>query len=250
MPKCDILGVKMDVLGREQLEQAIAETIRANRKDVFAYVNVHAINIAQRDARFMNILNSTHVVYCDGEGVRLGARILGARIPPRIVLTYWIWSLCRLCESNGFSMFFLGGDDTTVAKAVEEVKKRYRNIRIAGWHHGYFEKTGVENDRVIALINRAAPNVLLVAFGMPLQEYWIEENFERLNVNAVLPAGSVIEYTGGNKGLTPSWMADHGMEWLYRLVQEPVRLWKRYLIGNPLFMGRVMAEWLRTRALS
>lgn len=245
MHKVDILGVQVDVIDTDGLHTAIEESVLQNRRDVYAYVNINAINIAHENERFKQFLNNSHVVYCDGEGVRLGARMLGYHLPPRVVLTYWIWELCELFEKRKFSVFFLGATEQYVEEAVGRVRQRFPEIVIAGWHHGYFEKTGAENEAVVEMINSARPNILIVGFGMPAQEMWIEENLSRLPANVILPAGSMIDYTAGRKGLAPKWMADNGMEWLYRFLQEPGRLWKRYLIGNPSFMYKIAREYLR-----
>ncbi|MDL1894327.1 WecB/TagA/CpsF family glycosyltransferase [Sphingobacteriales bacterium CHB3] len=245
MHKVDILGVQVDVIDTDGLHTAIEGSVLQNRRDVYAYVNINAINIAHENERFKEFLNNSHVVYCDGEGVRLGARMLGYHLPPRVVLTYWIWELCELFEKRKFSVFFLGATEQYVEEAVGRVRQRFPEIVIAGWHHGYFEKTGAENEAVVEMINSARPNILIVGFGMPAQEMWIEENLSRLPANVILPAGSMIDYTAGRKGLAPKWMADNGMEWLYRFLQEPGRLWKRYLIGNPSFMYKIAREYLR-----
>ncbi len=247
MPKVDILGVHVDVIDTHGLHAAIAGSIKNQHKDTYAYVNVNAINIAQVDKRFRDFLNRSHVVYCDGEGVRLGGKFLGVSLPPRVVLTYWIWELCEFCQSEGYTMFFLGATAQNVNEAVQNVRARFPRIRILGSHHGYFEKEGRESDDVVDLIRQAKPNVLVVGFGMPVQEFWIEENFSRLSANVILPAGSMIDYTAGRKGLAPEWMATNGMEWLYRFFQEPSRLWKRYLIGNPLFMIKILVESISRR---
>ena len=245
MSKVDILGVQVDVIDTDGLHRAITESVRRGRKDIYAYVNVHAINVARKDDRFRDFLNRSHVVYCDGEGVRLGAKVLGYSLPPRVVLTYWIWELCALFEKEKFTVFFLGSTEQYVDEAVERVRRRFPNINIVGSHHGYFEKKGIESDAVVDLVNRVKPNALIVGFGMPTQEFWIQDNLERLEVNVILPAGSMINYTAGRKGLAPKWMADHGMEWIYRLFQEPRRLWKRYLIGNPSFLLKTIFQSLR-----
>ncbi len=245
MSKVDILGVQVDVIDTEGLHRAIAESIRAGRRDVYAYVNIHAVNIARADDRFRRFLNHAHVVYCDGEGVRLGGKVLGYHLPPRVVLTYWIWDLCALCERENFSVFFLGSTEQFVREAVERVRRRFPALRVAGWHHGYFAKKGKESDEVIERVTQARPDILIVGFGMPMQEFWIEENLERLRAHVILPAGSVIDYAAGRKGLAPKWMAQHGMEWLYRFFQEPRRLWRRYLLGNPSFMYHIVLERCR-----
>jgi N-acetylglucosaminyldiphosphoundecaprenol N-acetyl-beta-D-mannosaminyltransferase len=247
MPKARILGVELDVIDKDGLHRAIASSVAEGRGDVYAYANIHAINLAQQLPRFKSFMNSVRVVYCDGEGVRLGARILGVLLPPRVVLTYWAWELCAFCAGKGFSMFFLGSSDQVIGLAVDRARRRFPKLNIAGWHHGYFEKSGPENDAIVARMNAADPDILLVGFGMPMQEYWIDENRARLRVRVIFPAGSLFDYMSGTKSIAPDWMANHGLEWVYRLFQEPGRLWKRYLIGNPAFFLRVLSQAVHKR---
>ncbi len=247
MAECDVLGVFVDAIDQSDLEREIMESVKQDRQDVFAYVNVHAVNIAHEDTRFRHIINDARRAYCDGEGVRLGARILGQMLPRRIVLTYWIWDLCALFERQGISIFLLGGRPGVVDRACRRLREKYPALQIVGSHHGFFAKTGLENEKVLTMIEEAAPDVLFVGFGMPLQEYWIEGNFRRLRAHAILPAGSMIDYVAGIKRATPPWMANHGMEWLYRLLTEPGRLWRRYLIGNPKYLAAVLLQRIRQR---
>jgi N-acetylglucosaminyldiphosphoundecaprenol N-acetyl-beta-D-mannosaminyltransferase len=246
MPDVQVLDVRVDDFDRSHLEQAILSTVRNGRCKVYSYVNIHAVNIAHRDDRFRGIINSAAITYCDGEGVRLGALLLGRRLPPRTVLTYWIWDLCRLFEEKGLAVYFLGGREDVTRAAVDVLSKLYPRLRIAGWHHGYFVKEGRESQMVVEAINVSHPDVVFVGFGMPLQEYWIDDNREALRAGIVLPAGSMIDYIAGVKRQTPAWMANNGLEWLYRLAKEPRRLWRRYLIGNPLFLLRIIAQRIRS----
>jgi N-acetylglucosaminyldiphosphoundecaprenol N-acetyl-beta-D-mannosaminyltransferase len=245
MGKAQILGVDVDIIDKDQLTDRIRESVRQKKKDLYPYVNIHAINIAQEDRQFQELLNSAWTVYCDGEGVRLGARILGWRLPPRIVLTYYLWELLEAFQKEEMSVYFLGGREEVLKDAVANVRERFPRLKIAGSHYGYFQKTGTESDTVVESVARSGADVLFVGFGMPLQEHWISQNIDRLEVHAILPCGSMIEYAGGAKRNTPAWMADHGMEWLFRLMQEPGRLWSRYLIGNPLFLLRVLGQRVR-----
>lgn len=240
MPRISLLNVPLDVLDRNQLLVRIGNAIKEKRREVFCYLNIHAVNIAHSSSRFRAFLDRAGTVYCDGEGVRLGARILGCRIPPRIVLTYFVWDVCAEANARRQSMFLLGSTQDILEDAVQRIRERYPEIRLVGHHHGYFSKTGEESDRIVELIRAASPDLLFVGFGMPLQEEWIDANLEQLDARAILPCGSMIDYVAGRKGLAPSWMSNHGMEWLYRLFQEPGRLWKRYLLGNPLFFFRVI----------
>jgi N-acetylglucosaminyldiphosphoundecaprenol N-acetyl-beta-D-mannosaminyltransferase len=244
MARITLLNAVLDVLDKEELLARIRGAIERRERQLLCYLNIHAVNIACASSRFRSFLERADTVYCDGEGVRVGARLLGFKIPPRIVLTYFVWEICTEAQARGHTLFLLGSQQDILDEAVARIRERFPGIIVAGQFHGYFPKSGPESDRVVELIRAASPDILFVGFGMPLQEEWIEENLSRLNARAILPCGSMIDYVAGRKGLAPSWMSNHGMEWLYRLFQEPGRLWKRYLLGNPLFFFRVIARRL------
>jgi len=243
----EILGVRVDDITQAELQREICALVDGGAHTYLSYVNVHAILIAQSDPEFRRFVNSSQQVYCDGEGVRLGALILGHHLPPRIVLTYWIWDLCALCEERGYSVFLLGGRPGSADDSADNLRRRFPQLRISGTCHGYFEKAGSETDDVVRQVNEAKPDILFVCFGMPLQEYWVQQNLPRLNAKVVLFGGSTIEYTAGRRKTAPRWMSRTGFEWLYRFLQEPRRLWRRYLIGNPVFVLSVLRQRLRQR---
>jgi N-acetylglucosaminyldiphosphoundecaprenol N-acetyl-beta-D-mannosaminyltransferase len=245
MARVNILGVWVDDIGQDGLERAVVDCVEKGRKEVFAYANINTVNIAQRDPEFKESVGKASFVYCDGEGVRLGARILGTAMPQRTVLTRWIWDLAAVLQERGFSTFLLGGHRESIGVAAGRLLDRYPRLKLVGYHHGYFDRVGLENAEVVASIGRAQPNVLFVGFGMPDQELWINRNFDRLSVNAVIPCGGMIDYLSGGARVPPAWMSDNGLEWLHRLSQDPVRLWKRYLWGIPIFLYSIFLQRLR-----
>ncbi len=246
MPRVNVGGVGIDPLGQEELQQAIVEAVCQQHRAVFAYANIHAVNLARHIRSFRDFLEKAAFVYCDGEGVRLGARILGSKLPPRVALTYWIYELCALSLQKGFTLYFLGSTEAGVQEAVNRIRHRYEGVKIAGYHHGYFRKDGPDNDAVLESIRTAHPDILFVGFGMPLQEEWIARNLDGISAGAILPCGSMIDYVAGLKRLAPAWMSSHGLEWMFRLLQEPRRLWRRYLLGIPLFFSHVLMQSLRS----
>lgn len=248
MANVDVLGIGVAPIDEVGLLARVEEALASRRGSLFAYVNVHAINLAVDQAWFRDLLNSAACAYCDGEGVRFGAGILGRPLPSRIALTYFFWDLCEEAARKGYSIYLLGSHDHILCKAVERIRARFPGLRIAGTHHGYFEKSGQGSADVVAAVNAARPDLLFIGFGMPLQEEWIRQNGPSLDAGAIFPCGSMIDYASGMKSIAPLWMRAHGMEWLYRLLQEPGRLWKRYLVGNPLFILRVLGQRLREGA--
>jgi N-acetylglucosaminyldiphosphoundecaprenol N-acetyl-beta-D-mannosaminyltransferase len=237
-----ILGVKVDSLSVDELDAALERLVRREERSLVLHVNVHCLNLSQRDAWLRDFLNSASVVFCDGAGVMLGARILGKRIRKRIPITEWIWQLAELAEAQGFTLFLLGARPGIAERAAAKIKQRFAFLQIVGMHHGYFDPTpgGFENEKVITMINDARPDVLVVGLGMPLQERWLMENWKRLDVKVALTGGAILDRVAGQLRRGPRWMTDNGLEWLSRLAIEPRRLWKRYLIGNPVFLLRVL----------
>ena len=168
-------------------------------------------------------------------------------MPQRITYADWIWQLAEFAEARNFSLFFLGAQPGVADRAAARLKERFPRLRIVGTQHGYFSKEAgnAENESVVDRINRLRPNILIVGFGMPLQERWLMDNWDRIQADIGLTGGAVFDYVSGEVPRTSSWMTDHGLEWLGRLIIEPRRLWRRYLIGNPLFIWRVMKQRFR-----
>ena len=240
--KIDILGVDVHPCTVQELHQEIKTLIDNNAHALILNVNVHCINLAYEQPWLRDFLNTAHVNFCDGAGVILGAQILGEKIPERITYAEWIWKIAEFSKANQFSFFFLGAKPGVAERAAARLQQRYPNLQIVGIQHGYFDKTpnSPENTAVIQKINAAKPNILLLGFGMPLQERWLMENWEKIDANIALTGGAVFDYVSGELRRAPKWVTDSGFEWLGRLFIEPRRLWRRYLFGNPTFMWRIV----------
>lgn len=244
LPSVNVLGVRVDAFRVPELHAMICRIIASQDRALVLCANAHALNLAYERPWLREFFNRADAVFCDGTGVMLAARMLGARIPQRITYADWMWQLAALAAEEGFSIFLLGGRDGVAQQAADRLRERYPALRVVGVHHGYFDKdpAGAENARIVQMITAARPNILLVAFGMPRQELWLMENWERLPVNVGLTGGAVLDYVSGNLRRSPGWLRNRGFEWLGRLAIEPIRLGKRYLIGNPLFLFRVLAQ--------
>ncbi len=243
--KVKVLGIDVGVLTRHRLTALVRESYDAGLKGWFSYVNVHAINISQTTPWFRLFLNDSLVTYCDGQGVRLGAALEGSSIPERIVMSDWIFDICELSVSRQAKVYLLGSAEPVMEKAVRALRILYPDLQIVGHHAGYM--SDLETELVLEQINRLEPDFLIVGMGMPLQEQWILMHRDRLPACLIFNAGSCFEYVAGVKKRCPTWMGSMGLEWLYRLVQEPRRLWRRYLIGNPLFVARILVERFRPK---
>ena len=241
--RIDILGVGVDPLTVEELHAEIGRLVRGRERGLVLNVNAHCLNLCYEDPKLRDFFNGAEVVFCDGAGVMLGARILGRRIPERITYAEWAWRLAAFAAAQGFSLYFLGGRPGVAREAARQLMQSYPDLKIAGVRHGYFDHPA-ENKAVVAEINAVAPDILLVGLGMPLQEHWLMENGHRLNVGVALTGGAVFDYVSGTLRRGPRLLTENGFEWLARLLVEPRRLWRRYLVGNPLFLLRVFCQRL------
>lgn len=236
----------MDPVTVEEVQEEVGRLIRAGERGLVLNANAHCLNLCYEDPRLRDFLNSADVVFCDGAGVMLAARLLGGRIPERVTYADWAWRLAAFAEAQGFSMYLLGARPGVAREAARRLKARYPDLEIVGVRHGFFDHSAGSpgNEAIVREINDARPDILLVGLGMPLQEYWLMENRDRLNVGAALTGGAVFDYVSGRLRRGPLVLTESGFEWLARLLVEPRRLWRRYLIGNPLFLLRVLGQRL------
>jgi len=233
----------VDRISAGGLHEEIVRLVR-RRDGIVLNVNAHCLNLLRGDEELRGFFAAADVVFCDGAGVRLAARILGDRLPERITYADWLPRLAALAEERGFSLFFLGARPGVTEEAARRLLESHPDLKIVGVRHGFFDHRAgsPENGAVVAEINAARPDILLLGLGMPLQERWLMQNRPRLDFGVALTGGAVFDYGSGGLRRGPRLLTDNGFEWLARLLVEPRRLWRRYLLGNPLFLARVLAQ--------
>jgi N-acetylglucosaminyldiphosphoundecaprenol N-acetyl-beta-D-mannosaminyltransferase len=203
------------------------------------YANAHVLNQSAGDEDLRRALERADLVYCDGYGVRLAAKALERPVPHRMTGADWIWGLAALCEQTGESIYLLGSEPGVARKAADRLTTTYPGLDVAGAHHGYFEPGSAHDDRVVEDINARRPSIVLVGMGTPKQELWVQRNADRLDVDVLWTVGALFDVVSGKVPRAPGWLADNGLEWIFRLAIEPGRMWRRYLLGNPVFIRRV-----------
>lgn len=234
-----LLGVPIHPVSAHELVSTIVQWGNEPAQRRVYNVNVHAMNLAYTNRDFHDALNRADLVFCDGFGVKWGARIKGLSIPYRMTPPDWIDAFAAATGSAGQSVFALGDEEGVAADFQNRLTQNNPAYRNAGSHHGFFQKTGAENDAVVEAVNASGATHLLVGFGMPLQEAWLEANAARLRAKVLLPVGALFRWYTGRETRAPRWMTDHGLEWLARFAAHPVRHFERYAVGNPLFLARV-----------
>jgi N-acetylglucosaminyldiphosphoundecaprenol N-acetyl-beta-D-mannosaminyltransferase len=241
-PKSQIFGIPIDLGQPDELLRMVTEWVGDGRPRRVMYVNAHVLNQSQESAELRAALAEADLVYCDGFGVRVAANVLELPVPHRMTGADWIWSLAALCEQSGKSVYLLGSEPGVAGEAAERLQRWYPRLEVAGHHHGFFELGSPHAERVVEHINECQPDILLVGMGTPKQEQWVQEHFDRVDVDVFWTVGALFDYVSGRVPRAPGWLADNGLEWIFRLGIEPQRMWRRYLLGNPVFISRVMGE--------
>ena len=237
-----VLGLPVDRLDLTGLLDRVEGYVAEGERRTVAYLNVHVANTAASDAALTDFLKAVDLCYCDGEGIRLGARLLGEELPERMTGADWIWDLAVRAEGR-LRIFWLGGEPGVTARAADALLQRCPDLAIES-DHGFHSEDEVP--ALIARIHAFSPDVLLVGMGTPVQERWVARWRSELDVPVVWCLGATADFLSGKVSRGPAFLHDN-VEWLARLVTEPRRLWKRYLIGNSRFLFRVGLARLRQR---
>ncbi len=229
MERLTLLGVEVDALTIGDLNALIDGAVRRGQKVLIAHHNLHSVYLYHADKKMRAFFGLASVIHIDGMPLIYWARLLGYPLKAEHRVTYvdWVHPLMAAAETKGWRVFYLGGKPGVAARAAERLRGRYPRLVIQT-RHGYFGSE--ENDKVLEEIVEFRPHVLMVGMGMPRQEHWVLDNWDRLATNAVLTAGACFDYVAGEIPTPPRWMGRVGLEWAYRLSSEPKRLWRRYLL--------------------
>lgn len=207
------------------------------------FVNPDCVNIARRNARYRKVLNQAGLVVPDGIGMRLAGKLLKRGFRQNVNGTDLFPRLCQRLAGTEARVFLLGGQPGVAEQTADWIRTHHPELRIAGTRHGYFD--AAEQADVIKEIRASRADVLLVAMGAPRQELWIQEHAESCGVRVAMGVGGLFDFYAGRIPRAPQWLREIGLEWTYRLYQEPGRMWRRYLIGNLTFLTAVlMQRWV------
>ncbi|MDR0933207.1 MAG: WecB/TagA/CpsF family glycosyltransferase [Victivallales bacterium] len=231
----EVFGVKFSTGSMPEALDYISEAIRQNDKKCrfCAFINADCLNLAYKNVTYRAVLAQADRVWADGIGAAIAARYLKTPVTDNVNGTDMLPLLCRA----GYKIYLLGGAPGVAERAAERLTATYPEVRIVGAEHGFFAGRDTE---VIDRINRANPEILLVGLGAPRQELWIAEHLSELKCRVVIGVGGLLDFASGRIPRAPKWMRKLKIEWTYRLYQEPRRLFRRYVIGNPLFLWRVL----------
>lgn len=242
-PRVDFLGVPLAACTTEEFISEVlskAPDPSVSRPLLITYLNAWCSNLAARLPGYRELLRTFDCVYADGQAVVWAAQFLKHPVPERVNAADFIVEFCRRAAADGVSLFLLGGPDGVAAQAAASFNRAVPGLRIVGAESGYFQSPEQE-ESLLARIVAAAPDVLVVGMGVPLQEEWVFRHAPRTGARTIWCVGAMFEYHSGYRARAPVWVRRAGLEWAFRLLLEPRRLWRRYVIGNTLFVLRVLA---------
>jgi len=253
MKRITLCGVEIDPISLDDTVAAVDSAI-SRKQNVFVVTpNIDHVVKLQKDPHFQEIYRQAFLSVADGVPLLWASRFLGTPLKGRVNGTDLMVSLCGLAPKKNYKVFFLGGRPGAAEKAKEKIEIRYPGVKIVGCYSPAFgfEKNDAENAKIADMIKTAAPDILFVGLGAPKQEKWIFNWYQELMVPVSIGIGVSFELLGEMILRAPLWMQKTGLEWLWRLMIEPGRLWKRYLIDDPLFFKLVLKQRFecRTRRL-
>lgn len=237
-----IAGIPVANLTENETVAAIDELISQGGSHYAAVVNAAKIVAANRDGRLKQILLEGDLVTADGMSVVWASRILGGPLKQRVTGIDLFERLIEHAALRGLSVYFVGASEESVGGVAERFAKKYPSLKISGYHNGYF--TDSESQSLVESIRLSRADLLFVAMGSPAQEYWIASNIEKAGVRFALGVGGSFDHVSGLARRAPQWMQRIGFEWLYRFLREPRRMWRRYLIGNSVFIWLIARQRL------
>jgi N-acetylglucosaminyldiphosphoundecaprenol N-acetyl-beta-D-mannosaminyltransferase len=241
----DVVGIGIDALTTDETLELAAATVEERGFAQHVCVNAAKVVAIRRDPALHSIVERCEIVSADGQSVVWASRLLGRPLPERVNGTELMYRLFALAEERGWSVYVLGAKADVLEQALERMRTDHPALQIAGARDGYF--ADAEAGAVAAEIAAATPDLLFVAISSPRKERFLGEHGRALGVPFVMGVGGSIDIVAGVTRRAPKWMRNAGLEWLYRLVQEPRRLGRRYLVTNMQFTALVARELARRR---
>jgi N-acetylglucosaminyldiphosphoundecaprenol N-acetyl-beta-D-mannosaminyltransferase len=241
-----LFGLPFDSLTMAETLDAFEDLI-ARRKPALVFTpNVQRVVAARRDDSIREIYEEADLLLPDGMPLYWSSRLLRRGLKERVAGSDLIFTFCERASKRGHRVFFLGAAPGVAAQAAENLAARYPGLAVAGTYSPPFgfEADGREVDKIIALLEAARPDLLFLALGLPKEENFLWQNKGRIHVPVSIGVGGSFDFAAGRAKRAPRWIQKIGLEWFFRLVQDPARLWKRYLFSNAYFAYLLAKEFV------
>ena len=245
VPRVDVLGVGVSAINMDIAIDVIDRWITSGTRHYVCITGVHGVMESQRDEALRRIHNEAGLVTPDGMPLVWLSRWRGWRNTSRVYGPDLMLALCERSLATGYRHYFYGGQPGVPEQLARRLQQRFPGLTVTGTFSPPFRPlSDAEETEIVARINDARPDIVWVGLGTPKQERWMSQHVSRLHASALIGVGAAFDLHAGLRRQAPSWMQRSGLEWLFRLGQEPRRLWRRYLVNNPLFLWlTVLQMW-------
>lgn len=245
MNKVELFGITFNNFDFADLADYLEKAVAAREPTYLLTCNVDHIMSLQQDALFRRIYEEAHAVVADGMPIVWTSRLVGTPLKQRVAGSDLLTELGLWLEMKRIKLFFLGAAEGVADEARRRLLEQFPALSIVGCYsppYG-FEEMEEENEKIVAMIREAEPDILLVGVGAPKQEKWIYRHYRQYRVPVSIGVGATFDFLAGRVKRAPAWMQRSGLEWVWRLMQEPGRLWRRYLLKDMKFLRLMLAEW-------
>lgn len=234
MKKQALLNTYINNLTMSETVEAIEKMIMEKRKSYVVAINVDVVMKIESDPYLKEIVDGADLVLVDGKPLVWISKLHGKPLKAKISGSDLVPLLCEVSAKKGYRMFIIGGKDGIAEQAKRRLEEKYPDIQIVGTYAPPigFEKDKKELNKINNMISEVKPDLLITCFGCPKQEKWIYENINRYDAKVSVCAGATVDFLAGNVKRAPRWMSEHGLEWFYRFLQEPKRMFGRYFIDD------------------
>lgn len=239
----ELFGVSVDSMTLDEAVSAARALVEDGRPHQHVVLNAAKVVAMQDDPALADVIRSCSMINADGISIVLASRVLGRPLPERVAGIDLFQALLAAAEADGKGVYLLGARQQVLDDLVVELRRRHPALRIVGVHDGYWS----DDAEVIDAVRAAAPDYLFLAIPSPRKEFWLNEHLDALGVPFVMGVGGSFDVLAGLVSRAPRWAQKLGMEWAWRLGQEPRRMWKRYLVGNSRFVALVARAWWSQR---
>ena len=234
-------NVRVDDLTVEECLNCIEHSIDNKLEPgIVMTINPQRFMFALQDEEYREIINTSRLVTNDGIGISLAAKILGVRLRGRVTGAGLVGRFAEMSANKGYKIFILGASPGIAQKAADKLSEKHPKANFVGTHHGFYKFDSEEEEEILENIKELKPDMILLAFGAPKEEKWLKQHLKKLDIPIGVGVGAGIDFAAGEQIRAPQWIRKLGVEWLFRLLTQPKRLWKRYLIGNFTFLFAIV----------
>jgi N-acetylglucosaminyldiphosphoundecaprenol N-acetyl-beta-D-mannosaminyltransferase len=241
--RLNLMGCSFDMLDMQGTINEAEKYIKSRKLCQHVVVNVAKFVAMQKDAKLKKIISDCNIINVDGMPLVWASKILGEPLPYCKTGCDLFQELVAVCAAKGYKPFFFGAEPWVVEKTVAVFKKKYPSLNVAGFRNGYYKPE--EEPQIAEEIRKSSADMLFVGFSSPMKEKFLNKWMPQMQVPFCMGVGGSFDIIAGKTKRAPLWMQINGLEWLYRIIQEPRRMWKRYAKTNPVFIWMVLRELVR-----